>query len=122
MDGFLKEYQIKFTLGTRILSVEWIAVAFSLAASLFWTISICCCSGKSSRKDRKSQEPAGYSAYAPFGNRGYAPIQEPHHQRGNSNPYVPPPAPGMEMQDFGYTGSGYKGRDTAYEPFRHGQV
>jgi SUR7/PalI family len=113
MTGFLKEYGISFSLGTHMLALEWIAVAFSLGASLFWTITICCCSGKSSRKNRDNQ-PSGF---IPFGSRGYAPLGEQgqHH----SNAYVPPPATGHEMQDFGYTGAGYKGRETAYEPFRH---
>ncbi|KAL5113898.1 hypothetical protein ACEQ8H_008219 [Pleosporales sp. CAS-2024a] len=46
----LKPYQIKATLGRQMLSVVWLAVAFSLASGLFWLFSVCCCSGKSPHK------------------------------------------------------------------------
>jgi hypothetical protein len=62
--------------------------------------------------------PTGGAGFTPFGNRGYQPlgddgVQHPsmYGQQGNR---------GMEMQDFG--AGPYKGRDTAYEPFRHGGV
>ncbi|KAF1990319.1 hypothetical protein K402DRAFT_439749 [Aulographum hederae CBS 113979] len=44
----LKPYNIHASLGNRMLSIVWLAVAFSLGAGLFWTFSVCCCSGKSS--------------------------------------------------------------------------
>jgi len=120
MDGYLKPYDIKFSLGTKMIALDWVAVAFSLGASLFWVISICCCSGKSSRRDRgsKQQSPAaGYGGYAPFGpNRGYAPLAD-ESGRQHQHPTKP-----HEMQDFGYTGAGgYTAPPAggAYEPYRH---
>jgi hypothetical protein len=116
-----KQYQITSSVGTKVMALDWLAVAFSLAASLFWVISICCCSGKSpyaKRDERRSKatDEAG-NAFLPFGqNRGYQPLgetgQQPYGAPGEHNP--------MEMQEFG-TGP-YKGRDTAYEPFRHANV
>jgi hypothetical protein len=50
LDATLKPYGIKSSLGTKMLTVVWLAVAFSLAAGLFWTFSTCCCSGKSGMK------------------------------------------------------------------------
>lgn len=43
-------YKIKATLGSKMLAVLWIGVAFSVASGFFWLISICCCSGKSPHK------------------------------------------------------------------------
>jgi hypothetical protein len=120
MEGYLKPYDITFSLGTKMIALDWIAVAFSLGASLFWIISICCCSGKSSRRDRasKQQQPMMAGAYAPFGaNRGYAPLAD---EAGMRSGHVP--KTGHEMQDFGYTGAGgYTAPPVggAYEPYRH---
>ncbi|KAF2437026.1 integral membrane protein [Tothia fuscella] len=105
----LKSYGIRLTVGTKMMSLDWIAFAFSLGASLFWTISICCCSGKSSHKT-KSAEKHG-SAYSGFGGQKYERLSGNH---GNAG--------GHEMDNFGGHGAGsspYKGRETAYEPFRH---
>ncbi len=117
LNGYLKPYDIKFELGTRMIALEFIAALFSVAATLFWTVSICCCSGKSGRRDRRdqraSQQPAagGFAGYAPFGgNKGYAPLGE-----GNRNSY-PAPQQNVEMQEYGYTG--YKGGGGPYEPYR----
>jgi len=120
LNGSLKEYNIVTHLGTKMLAIDWLAAAFSIAASLFWFISICCCSGRSGRKERRSTAaPATGSGFAPFGNRGYQPIAD----DGVQHPSMYGQQPGnrgMEMQDFG--AGPYKGRDTAYEPFRHGGV
>jgi hypothetical protein len=112
-----------------MIALDWLAAAFSLAASLFWLISICCCSPHSSRrKDRtlRNEPPTGsnVAAFAPFGSRGYQPLGDPAasnvHQ---STAYGGPGWRGVEMQDMGYTGAGpYKGRESAYEPFRHERV
>jgi hypothetical protein len=123
INQYLKKYDIHFTIGTQMLALDWIASAFSIGAGLFWVISICCCSGKSSRKNRNAG-PApgqGFTGYAPFGNRGYAPLGEEGGQQAGKVTHGAHNAPGMEMQDFGYSGAGYKGsQGGAYEPFRHG--
>jgi len=113
LSATLKPYRISLAVGTRMLALDWLAVAFSVAASLFWVVSICCCSGKSDRKERKSTPMAG----TPFGgSRGYQPLGEQggsapyHNQYGNRGD--------VEMQPVGGAGP-YKGRETAYEPFRH---
>jgi hypothetical protein len=100
------------------MAVDWLAVAFSIGASAFWLVSICCCSGRSSHnKDRHSKDAPAGQAFVPFGqNRGYQPLGESGIQ--HPNPYG---GAGHEMQDFGTAGP-YKGRETAYEPFRHERV
>ena len=37
-------------MGNKMLQIMWVGVAFSIASGLFWTLSVCCCSGKSSHK------------------------------------------------------------------------
>ncbi|KAL9110511.1 MAG: hypothetical protein Q9227_004869 [Pyrenula ochraceoflavens] len=43
----LKAYGIHGSLGHNMFVTTWLAVAFSLAASFFWLLSVCCCSGRS---------------------------------------------------------------------------
>jgi hypothetical protein len=115
LDAALKPYKIKLSIGSRMLAVDWLAVAFSVAATLFWTISICCCSGRSSREKNRGNKHSDYASnVAPFGSRGYQPLGE--HQHSGSGAV----AQNHEMQTFGHDSAGpYKGRETAYEPFRH---
>ncbi|KIW07171.1 uncharacterized protein PV09_02040 [Verruconis gallopava] len=103
-NSVLKTYGIKLSVGTKMMSVDWLAFAASLAATLFWTVSICCCSGKSDRKRRDGEK--GYG-----GGKGYQPLGD---SRGS---YAQPPT-NVEMSSFGAHGP-YGGRETAYEPFRH---
>jgi hypothetical protein len=105
-NSVLKTYGIHLSIGTKMFSLDWIAFAFSLGATLFWTVSICCCSGKSDRKDRSGGEK-GFAA--PFAGKGYQPLGGAAHGQQHSN---------VEMNNFG-SSSPYKGRETAYEPFRH---
>jgi len=99
----LEGYGIKLTIGTKVMSLDWLAFAFSLGASLFWTISICCCSGSSSHPKNKNRSGEKGGA-APFASRGYAPLGE---------------GQGHEMGNVKGGSSPYAGRETAYEPFRH---
>ena len=41
------DFGIESTVGSKSLSLTWIGTAFAVAAGLFWTLSICCCSGRS---------------------------------------------------------------------------
>jgi hypothetical protein len=102
-----------------MLGLDWLAFAFSFGATLFWTVSICCCSGKSDKKHNSEKSTKGFK---PFASRGasYQPLGEEHagltsgHARAGS---------GVEMDNFGAAGSSpYTGRETAYEPFRHERV
>ncbi|KAI9856093.1 MAG: hypothetical protein M1824_005688 [Vezdaea acicularis] len=70
-DSVLKTYNIKASVGTQMLSVVWLAVAFSFAAGLFWLLSTCCCSGRSEkiRRGTKAEKtPYTYEQVAgPYG-------------------------------------------------------
>jgi len=118
MNTALKPYNVHLEIGQKMLTLDWLAVAFSIGATLFWTVSICCCSGRSSRshKDRSSKHSdTGFGNVPGFGSKGYQPLGEQH-----GTPYGAPAASrGVEMQDFGHSSGPYKGRETAYEPFRH---
>jgi SUR7/PalI family len=119
----LKPYHVKLTLGSKMIALDWIAVVFSIAASMFWLVSICCCSGRSRhpKADRNSQQSgAGGAGYTGFGGRGYQPLGD-HFAQPTQAPYGAPGQMGHEMHDFGTAGP-YKGRETAYEPFRHERV
>jgi hypothetical protein len=103
------------------MALEWLAVAFSVAASLFWVLSICCFSGKSNHrggKNHNSGKPgASRQTTFPFLNRGYQPLGDQSH---GTIPYGTRPVHNerdVEMNDYG--NSPYKGRGEAYEPFRH---
>ncbi|KAF4221247.1 hypothetical protein CNMCM8980_003281 [Aspergillus fumigatiaffinis] len=107
----LKDYGIKGYMGKNIYVATWLAVAFSLAGSLFWIISSCCCSGRSpyhgSSKTRgvtAEKAPYTYEPLGPQANQTPAAF-------GNTS-YPPPPAHGNQvpMQNM---------RNNAYEPFRH---
>lgn len=95
-----------------MLALEWLAVAFSIGASIFWFVSICCCSGKSNRKERG---PVGQTpGFTPFNpSRGYQPLGEQTAYGG-----APHQGESIGLVEKGQAGP-YHGRDTAYEPFRH---
>lgn len=85
-------------MGTKMLSVLWLGVAFSLASGFFWLISVCCCSGKSGHK-KVVVEKTPYT---------YERVASPYMGvSGNAHEMHPP------------TGHGTTG--SAYEPFRHQQ-
>jgi hypothetical protein len=98
----LKPYNIKATLGNKMLSTMWLGVAFAIASGLFWLLSTCCCSGKSSsKKVIVEKSPYTYERVASptFGG-----------QQGHHATAYPTPA----------AGHGTSG--TSYEPFRQQHV
>ena len=110
-----KGYGITGSIGKNMFAATWLAVVFSFAASLFWLISTCCCSGRSPYNHRNkntrgvSAEKAPYT-YEPLGPNSQTPY-------GAYNTSYPSPAYGnggnVPMQNMGH--QGYAG----YEPFRH---
>ncbi|KAH9868361.1 hypothetical protein J1614_007433 [Plenodomus biglobosus] len=92
----LEPYNIDASMGSQMLSVLWLAVAFSIASGLFWLASVCCCSGKSPHK-KVVVEKTPYT-----------------YERVSS------PAFGQQQpQQTGYAGAAHTGQaPTAYEPFR----
>lgn len=95
-------------MGKNIFVTTWLATAFALAASLFWVISTCCCSGRSPYNHSKrhkggvTAEKAPYT-YEPLGPNGPSGTQAPYGPYTHDTSYPPPPPT----------------HGNAYEPFRH---
>ncbi|KAF2271111.1 hypothetical protein CC78DRAFT_11796 [Lojkania enalia] len=95
-ESFFKPYNIKASLGSKMLAVLWLGVAFSIASGFFWLISVCCCSGKSPHK-KVVVEKTPYT---------YERVASPYlGASGNNNAHNAPAA--------GHSTSG-----SAYEPYR----
>ncbi len=110
----LTRYNIHASVGHDIFVIVWLAVAFSWGAGIFWLFSSCCCSGradkmigyneKSSRKGGKAK-PASYQ---------YESVDSPYMGHSGNGP-APAYPQNMQMENMGQ-------KNTAYEPFRHGDV
>jgi len=44
-----KDFGVVFTVGSPWLRVTWVMTFFAFCAGIFWTFSMCCCSGRTSR-------------------------------------------------------------------------
>ncbi|KAK0267036.1 hypothetical protein LTR91_004679 [Friedmanniomyces endolithicus] len=69
LETLLKPYSIRISLGLPALTLTWLAVLFSWAATLFWLASVCCCSGRSNPHHRSNK--GGLWAAEPKG-QGYS--------------------------------------------------
>jgi hypothetical protein len=117
-DTALKPYLIDVKLGPKVFALDWLAVAFSVAATMFWALSSCCVSGKSKKRPSHEKGPAGPANIIStgLGKRGYQQLDDQErllHVQGAHRD--------VEMQDTSYSGGSgpYKGRESAYEPLRH---
>ncbi|RFU81991.1 integral membrane [Trichoderma arundinaceum] len=90
----LKDYGVNAQLGGNILAASWLALALSLASSVLWLFSSCCCSGRS---EPRRSSPKGNYEKVDFGNGASAS----HHGHTTA------PAPTLANTN------------TAYEPYRH---
>ncbi|KAJ5212342.1 uncharacterized protein N7498_003988 [Penicillium cinerascens] len=113
--GLLDAYGITFSMGKNMYAATWLAVVFSLAGTLFWLFSVCCCSGRSPYNHKgRERRGAGMAAekapytYEPLG-AGAVPYG---HQHTTS---YPPPA----ANEYPMTNANHNGHTNAYEPFRH---
>ncbi|EME89252.1 uncharacterized protein MYCFIDRAFT_129792 [Pseudocercospora fijiensis CIRAD86] len=72
LNKVFEDYNIKLSMGHNALVAGWLGVAFSWAATLFWSMSMCCCSGRSNPHHKSNKgglwnaEPKGqgYGEYA----------------------------------------------------------
>ncbi|EAS29293.3 uncharacterized protein CIMG_08039 [Coccidioides immitis RS] len=57
INGGLKPFNIKASLGGRMFAITWLATLFAVAGGVFWLFSVCCCSGRSpyDHRDRKAR-------------------------------------------------------------------
>ncbi|KAF2085177.1 hypothetical protein K490DRAFT_47535 [Saccharata proteae CBS 121410] len=132
-DSALKPYDIDASLGGRMQAITWLASAFSLASGLFWFLSMCCCSGKSSSPRNYSPTARGAGASSGSGLAGmfggktrktvqvektpytYERVNEPYSHGAQSNDQVP-------LRQWPGTGAAGYEHQTGYEPFRHERV
>ncbi len=110
----LKKYNIHGNMGHSVYVTVWLAVAFSLAAGLFWLFSSCCCSGRSERIKGYGDGPSRRKFRDEQGPYQYERVESPlRGGQGYGAPYQTPNAHhGMPLGNVGTKG-------TAYEPFRH---
>ncbi|KAK8195338.1 SUR7/PalI family-domain-containing protein [Phyllosticta capitalensis] len=100
-DSALKDYDIKASLGSKMLAVTWLAAAFSIGAGLFWFCSMCCCSGRSNSDKMRGRGPVVEKTpytyervNSPFGTgnhnqqaTGNVPLRDMNHQQTGYEPY-----------------------------------
>lgn len=100
--GGLKDLKITASMGGRMFAITWIAVAFTVAAGIFWIFSVCCCSGRSpyNHKDKRG--------------RGVVAEKTPYTYERVTSPYGNP-APGQNVPMHNMPAR----QDMAYEPYRH---
>ncbi|PLB39101.1 SUR7/PalI family protein [Aspergillus candidus] len=98
----LKPLGIVGSIGKNIYAASWLAVAFSLAAALFWLLSTCCCSGRSPYNHKNRAGPRPVTAEkTPYTYEPLGPYD--NNQANTSYPPLPPQSRA----------------NNAYEPFRH---
>ncbi|KAL4883365.1 SUR7/PalI family-domain-containing protein [Aspergillus karnatakaensis] len=97
----LRDLNITTSLGIRVLVVSWAAVLFSLAALVFWTVTMCCCSGHSS-----TRQPDQGPQYAYHGVPGPIDVtqERPRFTTVRAGPYPMHP---MQQTSYGPQSSGY---------------
>ncbi|KAF3386761.1 SUR7 family protein pun1 [Penicillium rolfsii] len=109
----LKAYGIRLSMGKNIYVATWLAVAFSLGALIFWTFSVCCCSGRSPYGHRNNNPRSITAEKAPYTYEPLGAGQLPHgYQQPTSYP-----APAAHGGEYPMTNTNQ--RSNAYEPFRH---
>ncbi|KAL7949291.1 SUR7/PalI family domain-containing protein [Trichoderma barbatum] len=89
----LKQYGVSAQLGGNLFAASWFAAVLSLASSILWLFSSCCCSG---RTEARRASPKGNYEKVDLGSGS-----------GSHHGHTAAPAP-----TFDHT-------NTAYEPYRH---
>ncbi len=107
----LEKFGVSASFNTAFLAISWLAVVFSLAGSLFWLFTICCCAPD--RHERRDKHRSRAGDEKPYG--GY--------QRVN-DPFVPAHGHGaLQGQELGYIPpTTQPGKAQRYEPYSHASV
>jgi len=117
--NFKDDLFITSSIGKSSLTLTWIGTAFAVAAGLFWTLSICCCSGRSpynkgGREARRTRAEKAAYTYERVGSPYLGPNDS---QAIPLNTFANNERPGMFAQQ-----APTRERESAYEPFRSQQV
>lgn len=115
LDKVFKKYGAHAKLNTTFLAITWLAAAFSIAGSLFWLVSVCCCAPEKRERHRDRRNFRGSSDGEKLlsGGNGYQRVSEP-----------------WGSQETGYTGRGVPLQnfnkptrvEGGYEPYSHTAV
>ena len=100
------EYGVNGHINTSWLAVTWTAVAFSLAAGIFWLASICCCSTDSGSRGRRNRG-GDHEKLIPTG--AYQRVDDSHYGGGGAFSHGAGAVPMKPLN----RGNG------AYEPYSH---
>ena len=109
-ESLKKDYGVKSSVGGHVFALTWIGTAFAVGAGFFWTLSVCCCSGRSpynpgSKEARRTRAEKTPYTYERVGSPYMGPSD---HQSVPLNTVGPQGyAPGRPAQ-----------HGSAYEPFR----
>jgi hypothetical protein len=90
----VSKYGVSASFNTSFLAISWLAVLLSLAGSLFWLFSICCCAPD--RRERKDKHRSRAGDEKPYG--VYQRVSDPFlpnhgHAQGQELGYIPPTQP-----------------------------
>ncbi|KAH7320177.1 integral membrane protein [Stachybotrys elegans] len=120
VEATARRYGVRGSINGRFLSIVWIGFAFTLAASLFWLFTICCCKNeRSSRRSRRSRRGSDGEKFLPT-EGAYRPVGNDHEMTSGSGFYQPPP-PATQYNSQTQYGAprGADRSDIAYEPYSH---
>lgn len=118
------DYGIKTNVNSRGLILGWAAAALAIGAGFFWSLSVCCCSGRSPykgyREDRRTRAEKTPYTYERVGSPYMGPRNDQSVPLNTFNINMNAPSPNLAPQTHSGYNSGPSGlRDnTAYEPFR----
>ncbi|KAK4105408.1 hypothetical protein N658DRAFT_416376 [Parathielavia hyrcaniae] len=103
-------YGVEASINSRYLATVWLAVAFALAAGLFWMFTICCC--KPDHSSRHSRH-ADSEKFMPSSGPGYQRLSEPNGYAGAGAGYA---------QQYPRQSYGPAQHADAYEPYSHARA
>lgn len=126
LKAILDPYDVTLKLGGHALVVCWLAVLFSVAATLFWLFSICCCSGRSNPHHRSNKgglwtaEPKG-QGYNDFERGRGVQVQKTGGYERVGSPYTGHDDSHVPLQQYPQQMGHTSGPNAAaFEPYRHG--
>ncbi|KAH8816358.1 SUR7 protein-like protein [Xylogone sp. PMI_703] len=118
LDKVVKNYGVHAKLNTTFLAITWLAAAFSIAGSLFWLFSVCCCAPEKRERHRDRRNFRGSSdgeklLSGGLGGNGYQRVGDPY--GGQETGYT---GRGVPLQNFNKPTRVEGG----YEPYSHAAV
>ncbi|KAK4980945.1 hypothetical protein LTR66_010279 [Elasticomyces elasticus] len=124
--ALLHPYNTTLSLSRPTLTLDWLAVLLSAAATIFWLFSSCCCSGRSHHAQREAERGDGSeSGWGRGRGRGMRAEKTGGYERVASPNGAGVPLRDLEGRGFGggqrhgFGGAQAQGLGVGYEPYRH---